>query len=108
MLAPKRYLFQDLEAGLGVEDGGGGEEEEGDQVAPFSNFCPGRGKSPTSSLINPLGTERGTEEVWWKRGGLVENGNLFTFLFRGTVKGVLRKESSGSQTNKGLRVYLKG
>lgn len=65
----------------------------------FSNFCPGRGKSPTSSLINPLGTER----------GLVENGNLFTFLFRGMVRGILRKESSGSETNnKGLCVHLKG
>lgn len=84
MLAPKRYLFLDLErgrfGGRGVSALVGG-KEEGNQVVSFSHFFLGRDKSPTSSLINPQVSERGTKEV------LVEKENLFTFLFREMVRG---------------------
>lgn len=51
VLAPKRYLFQDLKRGrMGVGEVSalvaGGGEEEGNLVVSFSNFFPERGKNP--------------------------------------------------------------
>lgn len=74
----------------------GGGEEESNQAVSFSNFFLGRGKNLTSSLINPLVSEKGTEEV------LVEKGNLFTFLFRG----ILRRKNSGSHASKPSCLFL--
>lgn len=84
MLAPKRYLFLDLEGGWlggrGVSALVEG-KEEGNQVLSFSNFFLESGKNPASSLINPQVSERVIKEV------LVEKENLFTFLFREMVRG---------------------
>lgn len=103
MLAPKRYLFLDLEKGQlwgrGVSALAGG-KEEGNQVISFSSFFLGRGKSPTSALINPQVSEKR------HKGGPGGKRKPFHLNIQGDGEGILRKESSGSQATIGLCVYL--